>query len=216
MVVELIKRIVLHSKIMKSSLCVNQKLNAYIEAKGFTLPELLIGIAITGIVISIAGSGLVNLMQADQNSEFESRLRFNLNRALDFIADDARSSNFISTSRPTAWTRNPSADYTPVLYLTQPPTTSTGAVKYVAYYIGPSPSGWKGPKAIYRADREDFEGELLIDGIKSGGFTRSVTANNLVTLSLVGQACLPRTTSNVCDSPKFVTVDTRIFARATP
>jgi len=75
---------------------------------GFTLVELLVAIAITGVVITIAGSGLVSILQANQKAEAKSDMRTDLHRALDFIGDDVRSSNFVSNTAPIspawAWT----------------------------------------------------------------------------------------------------------------
>lgn len=78
------------------------------STSGFTLVELLVATVITGIVITVAGSGLVSILQASQKAEAKSDMRTDLSRALDFIGDDIRAANFVSNTAPTspawAWT----------------------------------------------------------------------------------------------------------------
>lgn len=66
------------------------------SSSGFTLIELLVAMAISTIVISIAGFGLVTLLDSNNKAEAETLRRTNLNRALDFIADDIRMANKVS------------------------------------------------------------------------------------------------------------------------
>lgn len=60
------------------------------EEQGFTIIELLIAIVISAIVIGAAGFGLVALLRANRTAEAQSVRRIELNRALDYIADDIR------------------------------------------------------------------------------------------------------------------------------
>lgn len=64
--------------------------SAFPGTSGFTLVELLVAIAITGIVISAAGFGLVNILQANKKAEAATERRRELNRALDFIAEEVK------------------------------------------------------------------------------------------------------------------------------
>ena len=80
----------------------NNKINHC--SSGFTLIELLVAMSITTIVVTIAGSGLVAIMQNNSKAEAETLKRTELNRALDFIADDIRESNMVATSVPAGWT----------------------------------------------------------------------------------------------------------------
>lgn len=197
----------------------NNKINHC--SSGFTLIELLVAMSITTIVVTIAGSGLVAIMQNNSKAEAETLKRTELNRALDFIADDIRESNMASTSVPAGWTWTvpvPSC-YSAILYVNKPSGTPGGT--QIAYYTRSKTCGvdtvlWQGPKIIYRSTATNDEGSVLVDSIAVGGFTASVPPTNsqLVTLSLQGQTCLPPTTDNTCASPQTFTVSTQAFARA--
>jgi len=69
---------------------------------GFTLIELLVAMSITTIVVGLAGSGLVTIMDANNKGEAETQRRTNLNRALDFISDEVRMASSVSDSSVTA------------------------------------------------------------------------------------------------------------------
>lgn len=180
---------------------------------GFTLIELLVAMAISTLVIGIAGFGLVTILDKNNKAEAETLRRTNLNRALDFIADDIRESKSVSTTLPAAWTSwTVPTGYTGVLFLTKP-----GTPTQVAYYTRSS-SGvvWQGPQVIYRSTVSDDGGNALIDSLAVGGFTASVTNLRQVNLSLQGQACIPPTADNTCTSPKTFIVSTKTFARSAP
>lgn len=65
---------------------------------GFTLIELLVAMSLTTIVVSVAGFGLVTIMGANNKGEAETQRRVNLNRALDFIADEVRMASSVRDS----------------------------------------------------------------------------------------------------------------------
>lgn len=94
------------------------------NSSGFTLVELLVAIVITGFVITIAGSGLVSILQAAQRADARTDMRTDLNRALDFIGDDIRAANFVSNTSPSspawAWTELGGGSPQPKLYLKVP------------------------------------------------------------------------------------------------
>lgn len=72
---------------------------------GFTLIELLVAMTLTSIVVAVAGSGLVTIMGRNSKTEAETERRVNLNRALDFIADDIRTASKVDNTIPGwAWT----------------------------------------------------------------------------------------------------------------
>jgi prepilin-type N-terminal cleavage/methylation domain-containing protein len=127
---------------------------------GFTLIELLLALAITGIVISLTGSGLYALMNANQRSQNETTERLELERALAFITDEIKMSQEIMTSIPSPSTGtsgidrfNPasgSSDIKPILVLKP---ASNSRLKYpIVYYLAdpPNSSVWLGPRVIYR------------------------------------------------------------------
>jgi prepilin-type N-terminal cleavage/methylation domain-containing protein len=66
---------------------------------GFTLTELLIATAITGIVLTMAGAGLITLLSSNQAAEQRQNRRQELNRALAFIADDIRAAQRINRTQ---------------------------------------------------------------------------------------------------------------------
>jgi prepilin-type N-terminal cleavage/methylation domain-containing protein len=78
------------------------------EERGFTLIELLVAIAITGIVITLTGSGLYTLMTANQRSQTETTERLELEQALAFVTDEIKMSKQIAFSPPTTSTKRSS------------------------------------------------------------------------------------------------------------
>ena len=124
------------------------------SSSGFTLVELLVGLTIATMVITISGIGLSAIMNANAKAEDETSRRIELNRALDFIADEVRRSQSIATNASTvtptgftvASTVN-SSSVQKILALTIP-----GVATPVVYYIATIQSGqiWSGPKVIYR------------------------------------------------------------------
>ncbi len=65
---------------------------------GFTLVELLIASFIGGLVIAGAGFGLVNIVTANEISEAKTQRRLELNRAIEFLSEEIRMSNKISSA----------------------------------------------------------------------------------------------------------------------
>jgi prepilin-type N-terminal cleavage/methylation domain-containing protein len=185
------------------------------NARGVTLVELLIAMAITGAVVALGGSGLVTILSFNQTAETKTDLRMELNRALEFIADDVRESNQVSTSVPASWTgwTIPSG-YSGVLFLTKAGGTQ------VAYYQrrklpGATTPEWRGPAIIYRSTVTNDGGEALVDSLRIGGFSvPAIIASRQVSLSLTGQICTPPTSANTCTNPQTLTVSTQVFARA--
>lgn len=118
---------------------------------GFTLIELLIATSITTIVVSITGFGLITIVQNNSKAEAETLRRIELNRALDFIADEVKMAKSIannaSTNLGVAAPGFNSAAKKPVLTLEIP-----GVSQRVIYYIK-SPTStdpWLGPRIVYR------------------------------------------------------------------
>ena len=182
--------------------------------------------SITLFVVSGAGFGLVNIMRANQIAEGDSARLTNLNRALNFIANDVRESYDVSTSVPASWI--PSTCYAGVLYLSQP--TGTPGGDQVAYYTRPEfpPTGvtcstvlWQGPQLIYRyagntGPTNVSQLNVLIDSISQSGFTPTITSGRQLALVLKAQSCVPSTLTNECSSPsiKSTKVKATTFTRA--
>jgi type II secretory pathway pseudopilin PulG len=117
---------------------------------GFTLFELLVAASITFLVISASMSGLVELLKINQQSESETLRREDLNRALEFMADEIRRATWVNPDA-TKGVLAAAPDFTlpagafPVLAITIP-----GVTKPVIYYLSTATSPWLGPNLIRR------------------------------------------------------------------
>ena len=185
----------------------------------FSLVELIVTMAIAGIVLTIGGNGLMVILNSDRQAESKTDLRMELNRAIDFIADDLRESKHISTSVPVSWTGwTIPTGYSGLLFLTKSARTPGGS--QVAYYsreklAGATSPVWQGPQIIYRATIANNEGDPLIDSIQTGGFSvPTIAGSRQVTISLTGQSCLQPGSGNICTNPQILTANTQVFARA--
>lgn len=149
---------------------------------GFTLIELLVAMAITSMVVSITGFGLVTLMEKNSKEEAQTARRVELNRALDFIADDIRMANKVEAA--STYTISPAspaacATPTPVLHLTNPDS----AVNNVVYYFNDistctgSTTHWLKPAIIKRVQNvtsttiPGSNGSELVDAITNADVT---------------------------------------------
>jgi prepilin-type N-terminal cleavage/methylation domain-containing protein len=74
----------------------NANLAAKKDSGGFTLTELIVATAITSIVLTLAGMGLMGILTANQAAEQRQNRRQELGRALAFIADDIRAAQRIN------------------------------------------------------------------------------------------------------------------------
>ncbi|WP_295618320.1 type II secretion system protein J [Chamaesiphon sp. GL140_3_metabinner_50] len=124
---------------------------------GFTLAELLVALAITGIVIGLTGSGLYALMKADRRSQIETTDRLELERALAFMTDEIKMSQQITIDTESVLTSTMNfmpvpgnISIQPILVLS--PAPSSGLTKPIVYYVAelPNSSVWLGPRVIYR------------------------------------------------------------------
>ncbi|HEY9781688.1 MAG TPA: type II secretion system protein [Leptolyngbyaceae cyanobacterium] len=170
----------------------------YQSSAGFTLIEFLVAMAITSIVISVAGFGLVTIMQRNGKEESENARRVELNRALDFISDDIRmaskvkvaSSYTISPASPACGSPTP----VPVLHLTIPDSPTNNEIVYyfndISNCTGNTPatkSLWIKPAFIKRVQNvttttiAGSNGSELVDAITN----EDVTPNCPTDLSTV-------------------------------
>jgi prepilin-type N-terminal cleavage/methylation domain-containing protein len=124
--------------------------------QGFTLFELLVALAITGIVITVTGSGLYALMNANRDSQIETTDRLELERSRDFITDEIKMSQQVMTDIPipskiSGFHSAVGIDrIQPILVLN--PAINSGLTQPIVYYIAepPNSSVWLGPRVIYR------------------------------------------------------------------
>jgi prepilin-type N-terminal cleavage/methylation domain-containing protein len=128
--------------------------------KGFTLIEVLVAAAIMSIVVALAGTAFVGILKQNRTAEFESERRTNLNRALDYIANEVRMATSVTsmaaTSPTTTFPAVTISSGTGVLRLRIPvPNPENGSVYNsrlytVVYYRANSWTGWESPNSIWR------------------------------------------------------------------
>jgi prepilin-type N-terminal cleavage/methylation domain-containing protein len=145
--------------------------------RGFTLVELLIALVITGMVISLTGSGVYTLMRANRRAQIETTDRLELEQALAFITDEIKMSKQVMTSLPLLnvgmthfQAASGSSDVKPILILS--PSANSGLTYPIVYYIAdpPNSSVWLGPRVIYR-----WGPTLLQNGNYSDGNNHDLT-----------------------------------------
>ncbi len=124
---------------------------------GFMLIELLLALAITGIVISLSGSGLYALMNANQRSQNDTNERLELERAVAFMTDEIKMSQQIMTSIPIEpkgknILKSASGSSSVQVVLMLKPAANSGLIDPIIYYLAnpPNASVWLGPRVIYR------------------------------------------------------------------
>jgi prepilin-type N-terminal cleavage/methylation domain-containing protein len=144
------------------------------SSAGFTLIELMIAMALTTIVVSAAGFGLVTMTNSNKKAEAATQRRIELSRASDFIMDEIRMARRINTTNSTTTAgdavvaSNTATAFSPslgstgtiVLYLEipLPPTTCGGSpgptFDRVVYDIRSSTgTSWLSPRTINRYGR---------------------------------------------------------------
>jgi prepilin-type N-terminal cleavage/methylation domain-containing protein len=128
-----------------------------LQRGGFTLFELLVAMAITGIVMCLTGSGLYALMNANQRSQIETTDRLELEQALAFMTDEIKMSQQIMTSIPTGSKgekifKSASGSSAVQVVLVLKPATNSRLTEPIVYYLAdpPNSSVWLGPRVIYR------------------------------------------------------------------
>lgn len=87
---------------------------------GFTIVELIIAMAVTSVMITLAGYGLTTMLRANQQSGSEISRRATLNRALDFMADEVRMARSITTPTSADVPSHPCGPATGVMTLVMP------------------------------------------------------------------------------------------------
>jgi prepilin-type N-terminal cleavage/methylation domain-containing protein len=128
-----------------------------IKEQGFTLIELLVALAITGIVITLTGSGLYAIMNANQRSQIETTDRLELEQALAFMTDEIKMSQQVMTNIPASLiaitgfrAASGSSRVQPILVLK--PARNSRLTNPIVYYLAdpPNNSVWIGTRVIYR------------------------------------------------------------------
>lgn len=188
-----------------------------VSAKGFTLIELLVTILASIIILLLAGNGLIAVIRINQINEAETRQQAQLNRALDFMADEVREARAITVGPPAGWTSPGGCDG--IFSLVKP----NPAEPNVAYYVCSPPGGtlWQGSKVLYRATTSPTtlaSAEPLIDALSTQPMTNctgSPSPNNLGIKAVPDgkkiEICLKGVQSSLSQSP---TLELKIVAFA--
>lgn len=115
--------------------------------KGFTLIELIIASVMSVLVLGFAGFGLLFMLREQAVTNASGDLQYNLNRAVDFIAEEVRQASAVTTTATLPSGCVGTGTNTVVLGLTIPPDTTTNVIYYTKT---PPNSDWLGPSSIYR------------------------------------------------------------------
>lgn len=135
---------------------INHKYNQ--TSAGFTLIELLVAASISGLVIALTGFGVVALTERNKNEKIETERRVDVNRALDFIAEEVRMAKKVELNAESASVTgfSPAGDAENVKKVLVLEVQTQAGMRNVVYYIASlknsltNPSVWSGPKVIYR------------------------------------------------------------------
>jgi len=138
-----------------------RSLKSHSKSNGFTLIELLIAMSLTSIMLAMAGYGIVTIMRANQNSGSEISRRANLNRALDFMADEIRMAKAIAAPAANTVPAQSCGTTTGVLDLTMP--DDSHIIYYVHNISTCSNSLWTPTATIRR--RQGTTDSLLVDAL---------------------------------------------------
>ena len=154
----------------------------------FTLIEVLLGVALTLIVVSVAGFGLVNILRNEYKTNAESEIRNNLNRATEFISDETRRAERIVKNQSDIV--RPDGDRIPsdaqmILALELPNYRDQ-----IIYYTTAASNPWIGPRVLHRwGPPLDSNGNYeLVDGSGDripNGSSEEVTNANWIHSALV-------------------------------
>jgi prepilin-type N-terminal cleavage/methylation domain-containing protein len=152
--------------------------------RGVTLPEVLVAMVISALVISLAFGAFFTLSNMINRVKLESERRIEFTRAFDFMTQEIRAASRVNQTAAgavntanglTEVLANAGLDLsthlqipaggTPVLYLevpfaTPPTTACPETFDRVVYDIRPNPTQWLGPRVITRYGRiPDSEGK---------------------------------------------------------
>lgn len=135
---------------MKVKNCL-RKFHTSLSSRGFSLAELLLGGALTTVVVSTASFGMISMLTNNQTANAKSEVLNGINRATEFISDEIRAAIKIEPNASAALAnakdfKLPSGA-TPILVLKIPDIPQR-----IIYYINVSDPDkvWLGPQVIYR------------------------------------------------------------------
>jgi prepilin-type N-terminal cleavage/methylation domain-containing protein len=104
------------------------------QSFGFTLIELLVASLLVSVVILVAWTGLLSVMNMTQAAEARSARQMELNRALDFMTNEIRMARFINQSA-TAKANGSTVPLANVVTSTGLPLTALGSYGDIGLYL---------------------------------------------------------------------------------
>jgi prepilin-type N-terminal cleavage/methylation domain-containing protein len=172
-----------------------KSLTSHAHAKGFTLVELLIAMSLTSVMLTLAGYGVTTILHANRQSESEISRRANLNRSLDFMADEIRMAKAIAVPAANAIPAPTCGTVTGVLDLTMPDDSH---IIYYSHDISNCNQNlWTKPGTIRRL--QGSSDSLLVDALMAP--TTLPTGCSTAPLSLRGAsgfyACLNQSNNHL-------------------
>jgi type II secretory pathway component PulJ len=191
---------------MKSLKQLKKLVHKKTSESGFTLSNIMIGAALTGVVVSGAGAGLATMADISNTSNAKNERRVEMTRALDFMSTEIKSADTLTST-----TAQSTAFQAALPNIASQVKTNTISVKLtldisgsdeaVVYFTAEPKSGtWTGPRVLYRwgpefstssdyvnaADATTWGHTALIDRIEDFSTTVN-TAGNSASLNLNGK-----------------------------
>ncbi|OKH11606.1 prepilin-type N-terminal cleavage/methylation domain-containing protein [[Limnothrix rosea] IAM M-220] len=139
------------------------------QVKGFTLTELLVAIAISGLVLSGLGAGLVAVLNSNKDSTVKTDVKNQLNRAIDYINDDIARSRVAGASTPVR-------DTLILNYFTTEAPTVSNTIEY-QLTASTDTDPWLGPN-ILRRRVNGGDWQVLVDGLTENNVSSELTCND--------------------------------------
>lgn len=137
------------------------------KSKGFTLLELLVAIAMSGIVLVGLGSGMVALMNSSNNNSAKAELKNQLNRAADYINEDIKRARFADIT-----TTSTTNDTVVLTYFENATDTESNTIEY---RMETASNPWLGPNVISRrvtiGSSAPGNWQVLVDAITDNDVT---------------------------------------------
>ena len=165
--------------------------------RGFTLLELMLASMMTFFVVSATGYAILVMTRENMASEVSGDLRFNADRATEFIVDEIRQATFLSTSSaniPT--TPTPSCAMQTGQQFVMGLAIESSDVNVVYYTQTPPDSPWLGPSSIYRCGPP-----LTSSGQFGTGRTKSILIDSISVASDIRNGACPSGTTKFPTNP---------------
>ncbi|MCM1981498.1 PulJ/GspJ family protein [Lyngbya confervoides] len=117
--------------------------------QGFSLPEVLLSLGGSSIILILCGLGLSTVSQINQHERTHLHPQQELTRALDFLSAEIHQAQALESVPPAASQYHHHVENAadPLLILKMPQLPRD---ERVVYFVAPASTPWKGPKAIYR------------------------------------------------------------------